>query len=378
MILGLTPPPSVIVIFKYLTINVITSSGRMIMRKMFKMPPIMSDKDGNTRCAGFEFELGNLIVEEIAEALHAKLGGELHKTSPFQVRIRHSSIGSLKIERDTQYLSSLAYRDWLNRLGVSFGPGNEGEYLEKQADKISCQLIPCEIVTAPIPFDKLHRLNDLLEVLDSFGGKGTQEAIYYAFGLHINPSVPEMSCETLLAYIQAFILLNDWIIKQADTDISRRFFTKYIDPYPQQYAQLVIDTQYNPDMTTLIDDYLKYNPTRNRALDMLPIFFTIDAERVIAGVNASERNLIKGRPAFHYRLPDCRVGEKDWAIEDEWNRWQLIEIITYNTSLRKKFIALWQKEQAKFKLDHRSSWVAHASQFIKNKIQPIYGDMSII
>jgi hypothetical protein len=33
-----------------------------------------------------------------------------------------------------------------------------------------------------------------------------------------------------------------------------------------------------PDLDTLIDDYLEYNPTRNRALDFLPLFLHLDED----------------------------------------------------------------------------------------------------
>jgi hypothetical protein len=75
-------------------------------------------------------------------------------------------------------------------------------------------------------------------------------------------------------------------------------------------------------METLIDDYLIYNPTRNRELDMLPLFAWIDEERVRDAV-ADKR--INPRPTFHYRLPDARVDRPDWTVTTEWNRWCVVE-----------------------------------------------------
>ena len=38
----------------------------------------------------------------------------------------------------------------------------------------------------------------------------------------------------------------------------------------------MLDAGYGPDLGALIDDYLAANPTRNRALDLLPLFAELD------------------------------------------------------------------------------------------------------
>ena len=58
--------------------------------------------------------------------------------------------------------------------------------------------------------------------LKDAGAEGTQEALHYAFGLHINPEVPKMEVEVILPFVQAFLLMSDWIIDDSDTDFSRR------------------------------------------------------------------------------------------------------------------------------------------------------------
>src|SRR5690606_11473730 len=131
----------------------------------------------------------------------------------------------------------------------------------------------------------------------------------------------------LLAYLQSFLLLVDWIIDASGTDFSRRFFTKYIDPFPPDYIKRVLDNDYQPDMESFINDYLEQNPTRNRPLDMLPIFYELDKTRLMQRLPEDQKELVKGRPAFHYRLPDCRVGEKHWTVAREWNHWVLIETL---------------------------------------------------
>lgn len=337
------------------------------MTPAFNLPPVRTDSEGNPRRVGFELELGNLTIEQIAKEIHEHFGGDLKKASPFEMHVENSDLGKIKVERDTQMLTSLKYRDWLSNIGIDFSPGAEGEMLEKEVDKLSRWLVPCEIVTQPLGFDQFEKLNDLVAILEEQEAQGTQVAIHYAFGLHLNPSTPDLSAKILLAYIQSTLLLVDWIIQDADTDFSRRFLTSYIDPFPAAYFRTILKPDYQPGVDELMQDYLAYNDTRNRPLDMLPIFCMIDEDRVVSGVNEDERALIKGRPAFHYRLPDCRVGEEGWSIAEEWNRWNLIEEIAADDDRRLALIKAWQEEQKTFKLIPGSHWAKKVDKFLKDE-----------
>jgi hypothetical protein len=72
----------------------------------------------------------------------------------------------------------------------------------------------------------------------------------------------------------------------------------------------------------LIDDYLDASPSRNRELDMLPLFAHLDHDRVRARLPYEK---ISARPTFHYRLPDSRVDDPAWTIAADWNRWVEVE-----------------------------------------------------
>lgn len=333
----------------------------------FSIPSVTQNSKGKERRAGFEFEVGNVAIEKAAQVLHKALGGKLEKVSPYEFHIQELELGDLKIERDAKLLTSLKYREWLQELGVDFSPGSDAERLEQEVDKLSRWLIPCEIVTSPVPFSKFEQLHKLVNVLEDVGAEGTQKSLYYAFGLHINPEAPSLDVDTLVAYVQSFLLMTDWIIDTSSTDFSRRFFTKYIDPFPSEYAELLLDNKYQPTLAKFIDDYLAHNPTRNRALDMLPIFYELDKERLMKGLPEDQRELVKGRPAFHYRLPDCRVGAEDWNVATEWNRWVLIEQLVEQDQSRKELINKWQEEQNSFSLSHKSNWVKTIQSFLEEK-----------
>ena len=337
------------------------------MKQRYLLPPVMTDTSANNRKAGFEFEFGNLPILQTAEALQHALGGELEAISPFESILHGSILGRLKIERDADILKSVKYRKWLEQLGVGFGPGSLIHDIEANIDNASRMLIPCEVVTDPIPFEELDKLDILIETLNSLGAEGTQESLIYAFGLHINPSIPAEDPVTLRKYIQSFLLLYSWIIEASGIDITRRFLTKYIDPFPQPYMELVLSNDYAPAISTLIDDYLSHNPTRNRALDMLPILCELDERRVLDGINEDERKLVKGRPAFHYRLPDCKINVPGWSTAVPWNQWVYIEKLANDEALLDELIAQWRDTNERFSIAPKISWTMRLTTLLSQK-----------
>ncbi len=337
------------------------------MTEPYRLPPITHDADGNIRRAGFEFEFGNLPITETSEALQGALGGELEAISPFEAIIHDSRVGRLKVERDADLLKSRRYIKWLNNIGLEVMPGSIVHELESNIDHASRTLVPCEVVTDPIPLDRLDLLDTLVETLTQLGAEGTQDSLIYAFGLHINASLPAQDADTVLRYIQSFLLLNAWLVNQADTDRTRRYLTRYIDPFPQEYRELALDNEYRPDISTLVEDYMRFNPTRNRGLDMLPILSGMDDDAVRSGLNAEERHLVKARPAFHYRLPDCKVNEPGWTAAAPWNRWVYIEVLAEDRALLAELIDAWRQHTRKVTLARDSRWVIALTSLLSQK-----------
>jgi hypothetical protein len=332
--------------------------------KRYWKPERFINSENEPRRVGFELEFGGLTVRETAEALQNNLGGDLQENNPFNMKLINSSVGKLKIERDAELLKSVSYREVLSKINVTFDPDTLGSEIEQGIDRLSSFLIPCEIVTEPLAFQDFPKLTSIVKVLNRLDVKGTQNSLFYAFGLHMNPSVPDLDIKTLVSYIQSFLLLADWIIEDSRIDFSRRFFTSFIDPFPDSYVEKVLDPKYKPLIVEFIDDYLEFNPTRNRALDMLPVLCEIDNDRVLAGVKKEERSLISGRPAFHYRLPDCRLGDKAWSLAGEWNRWWYVETISSDNQLRTDLIEQWNKYNKRFFMTRKKQWVEAVKNFL--------------
>jgi hypothetical protein len=154
------------------------------------------------------------------------------------------------------------------------------------------------------------------------GARGTRRSFRYAFGMHINPELPSDKACSIRDHLRAFLLLMPWLSDRVDVDLTRRVMP-FINPFPNDYVRLVLQRDYPDDANRLIDDYLKHNPTRNRPLDLLPVLAYLDETRVMREVE--DPHLVKPRPAYHYRLPNCLIDEPNWSIAREWNTWVAVE-----------------------------------------------------
>lgn len=276
----------------------------------FRRPPILVNGEGRIRTVGVELEYAGLTAEASARVLAEALGGAVIQEDPQAFVLRGTEIGDISIELDSRYL----HPDKNALLGV-------GTKLASWIATAARYLVPCELVTAPIPIDQLYKVDRATEVLRRAGAKGTQDGALYAFGLHFNPEAPRLDAETIVSILKAFVLLDAWLRRQVAPDATRDLLG-FADPFPNEYVRRLAASDYWPDIPTFIDDYLIANPTRNRDLDVLPLLTYLDEERVRA-VLPEEK--IRKRPTFHYRLPDARVSDPGWSIAPDWNRWVAVE-----------------------------------------------------
>jgi hypothetical protein len=278
----------------------------------FAMPPVLHNERGELRTVGVEVEFVGPTAERTVRALQEALGGEVLEEDPHAFCLKDSSLGNMTVELDSRILHP--------------GKGNKGQgrVLPRIAAWFgfaASYLVPCELVSGPVPLDRLHELDRVLTVLRELGAKGTQDGPFYAFGLHFNPEIPRQDAETVASFMKSFVLLNPWLRREVAPDATRDLLG-FADPFPAEYVRMVAAPDYWPDIARFIDDYLAANPTRNRDLDLLPLLHHLDATRVRA-VLPNEK--INGRPTFHYRLPDARVSDPGWSIAPEWNRWVSVE-----------------------------------------------------
>lgn len=279
----------------------------------FFTPPETLNHEGKPRHVGVEIEFGSVSTRDAAEKVHALFGGRLEREDQHRYHVRGTGLGDFLIELDSQYVHRV--------------PGAEGDKQEF-ADRlrgilgnISELVVPNEIVCPPVELDRLPELEALTEALVDIGASGSSASPLYAFGCQLNPEIASAEPGWILAMLRAYVLMSPWLRAIIELDFTRRL-ASFADPFPAGYVRWILESGYQPDMDHLIDDYLAWNPTRNRELDMLPLFAWIDGARVRSSIDDVR---IKARPTFHYRLPDARIGQPGWSLALEWNRWCVVE-----------------------------------------------------
>lgn len=288
------------------------------LKHAWAMPATLQKLDGTPRHVGVEIELQGIPVDKLAELVQNAIGGSLHDVSRSEYELEVADQGTYRIEVDYALLKEMA-RDEVDL----DGDDDLSRSLAIDAlDAVSSLLVPCEIVSPPLAMETMPEPMDaIVEAARDAGANGTRASIVYAFGVHLNVEPRDMQPDTVLSYMQAFVCLYDWIVWAGKVDLSRRV-TPYINPFSRDYQCLIIAPDYEPDFKTLISDYLEHNATRNRALDMLPLFASVDEETVTRAVDDDRVN---ARPAFHYRLANSCVDEPGWSVADPWSRWVKIE-----------------------------------------------------
>ena len=198
-------------------------------------------------------------------------------------------------------------------------------------------LVPHEMVTAPIPIGQLNVLDTVTRALNAAGAKGTQDSIAYAFGLHINTEIASGKPEYLLSIIRAMILLDSQVRESIQPDWSRDVL-QWAQSYQESYELHVMSQDYNPDLSTLIRDYIELNPGRSYHLDMLPIFRHLHPDLV---TDLTGNKYPANRPAFHFRLPNSGLGQEDWSVRNSWNVW--VEIEDYASEIGAPELQSWRE-----------------------------------
>lgn len=284
-----------------------------------RLPKRQLNARGKPRRVGVELEMIGLELNDIAEIVAEHLELSITTDGRYRRVLRGDDAGDWIVELDF---------DLLKRLGQE--ERNEEELLDELRDSAEELLktlaeivVPLELVSPPLPMRRLGEVEELIALLRGAGARGTSDRVSYAFGMQFNPEIPSEDPAVITAYLQAFLCLYEWLLVRADINLTRRI-TSYVDPFPTDYVRRVTHADYAPDLDTLIDDYLEYSPTRNRALDLLPLFLHLDEERV-RGVTSDP--LIKPRPAFHYRLPDCEIHLPGWGLHVAWHDWLEVEAL---------------------------------------------------
>ncbi|GGB34062.1 hypothetical protein GCM10011502_03910 [Oceanisphaera marina] len=270
--------------------------------------------EGVERRLGVELELNGLPLPRLAGLVAEQLGGTLQPQSEYEIDIE-TPLGTFRAELDFDYLKRLA-REQLKQ-----PPGELELAATELLGTLAFQLVPLELISPPLPLSQLVCLTPLFERLRLAGAKGTRHALHYAFGLHLNPELPDTDSHTLLRYFKAYLCLHDWLEEHEDI-VAARKVSPYIRAFGKEYSRRVIDVHYWPALPAFSADYLLANPSRNRSLDLLPLLAWHDEAQVQRAVQDDKVNK---RPTLHYRLPNSDIDNPNWSLDHAWRGWLQVE-----------------------------------------------------
>ncbi|MDN7124781.1 amidoligase family protein [Pseudidiomarina sp. 1APP75-32.1] len=319
----------------------------------FVQPPKLKTSQGDIRRVGFELEFSGIDVATSAEAVAHALGGSPYAKSSAQWQVE-GPLGDFKIEIDWNFLQ---------RLAAEKGTEANTDALLDSLSQAAGLVVPVEVVCPPIACDQLDQLDELIVALRKRGAKGTDESMIAAYGTHINPELPDTDSETICRYMQAYALLQWWLVEQHHVNTTRKL-SPFIDLYPEAYVRELLNYE-SVTINHLIDHYIDANPTRNRALDMLPLFSHLDDERVRAQI---EDDKINARPTLHYRLPNCRIDDADWTLAREWNLWCNVERLANRPQALAELAADFLDADRPMLGVARQPWIKHVDQWLTENL----------
>ena len=304
--------------------------------------------DGALRRTGVEIEFAGLTQRAAAEVARGLFGGQIAAQGDHAVTLEGSAIGDVAVELD----SALAKKD--------------GAVAETLLD-MTRAVIPVEIVTAPLAPDDLARIDRLIDALRDAGAQGSRDGALFGFGLHLNPEVAAGTAAAIVPTARAYALIEDWLRAADPVDPSRRL-TPFVDPWPRAFVDLIAAQGAGWSLGDLTGAYLALTPTRNRGLDLLPLLERLDPERVRAALPAGAAK--GGRPTWHYRLPEARLGDPGWSAAYEWNRWVLVERVAAEPALLAALGEGWAAHRASL-TTLRPDWAGDAGALLAEA--PIWG-----
>jgi len=319
----------------------------------FDMPPRPTRHDGNPRRVGFELEFSGISLDAAAEAVCVALDGTRGAETSADRRVETSAFGEFIIEIDW---------DFLKRRSSGIERGEPGSEWLEPLSQAAALLVPIEVVCPPIPVTQLSVLTPMVQSLREAGAVGTEESLIAAYGVHINIEIPRLDAATLFPYLRAFALLQWWLVDVHAVDLARRV-SPYIDLYPAAYVKQLLSRS-ECTMDDIFDDYLDHNPSRNRALDLLPLLAEVDSERVQAVVDDRKVN---ARPAFHYRMPNCEIERSDWSLARSWNIWCIVERLVEREDDLDALAAAYLAADRPILGVNRGEWVRFVDQWLKDR-----------
>lgn len=296
---------------------------------------------GTARLAGVEIEYAGLTEDDTARLIVRHLGGQASQKDSHAVTVRGTELGDIEIVLDTS----------LRQFG--------GNKIVDAALDAARGLVPVEIVTQPLDLEGLDLLDRFRDHLRRAGAVGTAQGALLGFGVHLNVEVVAADDPFTIRTILAFGLIERWLRRDMQIDLTRRLMP-FVDPWPTPFVNALAQSASSLDLNAVRALYAAHCRSRNFGLDLLPIFKDADEDEF--ALLFPDQEGTKGRPAFHYRLPDCRIDNPDWSLETEWSWWRLVERVADNGEMLDDLATAFCSTEGPTLGD--AAWIAHVERVL--------------
>lgn len=281
--------------------------------------PHADKEDGSARLTGVEIEFAGLNEVQAAEVILSTFGGTKTEGDSHELTIEGSELGDVQVELDTVLRKKKSI-----------------PFLEKGLN-LATGLVPVEIITPPLDHEGLRRLDRLTEALRKAGATGTRDGLLLGFGVHLNPEVVALEDPHTLNTILSYGLLEPWLRKQEDLDMTRRLMP-FVNPWPSAFVTELARSKPS-SLKDLMAVMSRHVQSRNHGLDLFPLF--AHADQSLYQRLFPEPDKTSARPTFHFRMPDCRIDEADWSLSRAWKLWLTVEQVACNGPLLAALREAW-------------------------------------
>lgn len=290
----------------------------------FRPLPYPKTRDGAPRKTGVEVEFAGLDTDQTCQIIEARLGGTREGSDPFCSQVTGTVIGDLTVELDTP--ARKASDNDLMRIGLD----------------AAAVVVPLEIITEPLDEDGLTTFNGLLPDLREAGATGSRSGILLGFGVHLNPDVVAIDDAHTMNTIRAYALIEEQLRQLEKLDVTRRIL-----PFVSPWSDGFVTDLLNPEIKTLKDLIpvaARHISSRNHGLDLLPLLKFAHPDSFDSHFPDTKTG---ARPAFHFRLPDCRIDEPNWNLLQPWALWSLVETVAAHPDALAELIAAWRNRDTR-------------------------------
>ncbi|HEY7775397.1 MAG TPA: amidoligase family protein, partial [Kineobactrum sp.] len=166
-------------------------------KPQLKDPPWHHNETGEARRVGIEIEMTGLDLDQLTRLVARQLNGTIAPKGRYERQITDQQGADWLVELDFHLLKEMG-REERPSGELSSELGNSAE---EALAWVAEGLVPFELVSPPLPLHRLPDVENLIHILHEAGAKGSSDSLVNAFGMQLNPEIPNAGPETLASFI---------------------------------------------------------------------------------------------------------------------------------------------------------------------------------